>query len=302
MRSDHSTTRLPRLVGAARWLVSALLAALLLVPIGPHAATAAERPKTPILIGVEGGATTYGDEIRGSLLVRWELETVEPPVWSLLINVYDESGALIVTSTQEGSPLSVPLDSSGIHEAKGVSVLKPGMTYCVGIQARGARDSQDRSTISDESERQCVTIPGRQDLVISEIRGKEDIEWAATNQRNPVYIFMLRNDGGDATDREVEEIKTSGVVRIADEQLPILIEGWEDNGFTCERIGVSGGANAGLLCSGGTLKAGQQINPAILTRVTGRGFGAVHAVINVNRGRGDADPGDNRLTLNVQVS
>lgn len=297
-----SVHRWSRAVGVRSTLVGVLLAVLLLSPTRPHAAVAAERPNPPILIAVEGETEPLGNGAeRAVLRIRWEIEAQEPPVKALAINVYDESGSHVGNFTEQSSPPSVPLDLSGIHEIRGASGIKPGMRYCVSIEAR-IGDGTAPNAFSEPTERQCVTIPGRPNLVISEIRGKEDIEWAATNQRTPVYIFMLRNDGGDATDRVVVEIKTSGVVRIADEQLPILVQGWESNGFTCERIGVSGGANAGLLCNGGTLKAGQEINPAILTRVTGRGFGAVHVVINVSRGRGDSDPGDNSLTLNVQVS
>ncbi len=281
----------------ANRLVIILLAPLLLLASAPRGVDAQEPPPTPILVAVEPELTrdSNGDD-QVKLRIRWEV--VGERVNGLQLLVYDASGAYMFTAF-ESLPTGELLDVAGVHDLATAS-LKPNTRYCIGLKAWVGRDAS-KAVYSEESAHECVTVVGRPNLGVSEIRGKEDLDWATPNSRNPVYILMLRNDGGDATDRVVVEIKTSGVVTLAD-QLPILVQGWESQGFTCERTAVSGGANAGMLCTGGTLKHGQDFNPGILTRVTGRGFGHVHVVVNVTRGRGDSDFGDNSLTLNVQVS
>jgi hypothetical protein len=290
----RATIRLMRRRGGAQHLASLLLGATLLVAPGAPRASAAEAPSTPTFTSLEADSATS---------VKIEYATnKEELVDGVRFMLYDTAGELLLHSFVT-RPINGSFTPTGEYT---FTKLQPRTEYCVGLKAWVGTGDADTSLFSEESERQCVTTPAppqpRQNLAISEIRGKEEIDWAATNQRNPVYIFMLRNDGGDANERVVVEIQTSGVVTLANEQLPILVQGWESLGFTCERFNVSGGANAGLRCTGGTLKQGQEANPAVLTRVTGRGFGAVHVVTNVTRGQGDADPGDNSLTLNVHVS
>ncbi|MFN0074835.1 MAG: hypothetical protein ACKVVP_25445 [Chloroflexota bacterium] len=276
-----------------RRLFSLLLCVGMLLAAGAHGATAADEPDAPTLVSVEVESST-------ELQVKWD--DVGEAVLRLTIRIYGPGATDVPT-------IAIPLigmDGGFVPTSGEYSVrqLDPNTKYCVAPDAFvGA--TQSKGVFSEESARRCVSTPGlpaaAPDLVVREIRGKEDLDWDVVNQRNPVYILMLENDGVDATGTVVVEIQTSGVVTLAD-QIPILQQGWASQGFSCARMPASGGANASLLCTGGSLKEGQSFNPGVLTRVTGRGFGYVHVAINVTRGRGDSHPDDKRLTLAVQAT
>jgi hypothetical protein len=137
------------------------------------------------------------------------------------------------------------------------------------------------------------------DLAISNIKGREELEDAVG--KTFVYLIELRNDGAPANDNVVVDIATSGVLTLA-EQPQFVAQGWAADGFTCLSTPPTGGANAGLRCSGGSLKRGQSTNPAVMVRVTRAGYGYIHASIGVGSGPAErGDTKDNSLALPVRV-
>jgi hypothetical protein len=118
--------------------------------------------------------------------------------------------------------------------------------------------------------------------------------------QSPAYLVVIRNDGPDALKTVVVDITTSGVLTMA-EQAPVIRQGWEAAGFTCVSTPASGGANSGLHCTGGTLKQGEKINPAVAVRATRQGFGAIHVTVSVSGGTPERDTKDNSVALPVRI-
>lgn len=199
-------------------------------------------------------------------------------------------------------------------------VLKADTRYCFGMQAYAGTGPVETRAFSEESERRCLVMPTREDevaveaprpvptatprpsdLSIRNIRGKEDLDWAVVRNGGGSYLIEMANARTTATGNVVVDIQTSGVVTIG-EQIEIVQRGWAAAGFICAPRAVSGGANAGLRCTGGTLKAGQVANPAVIVKFTGRGIGTVHASIGLSSGAADYDQSDNGLALSVRVN
>lgn len=272
-----------------RWLRSMaamVLAVSMALAGGWRGATAADAPKPPALVSAEAQSAT---------VIKIKYASLDDGVDMVIVSAYPDGDGANYFKAWNNSGALMPKSGELVFDE-----ALPDTRYCISIQA--GRDGEQ----SNPTARRCVTTPAQiavtaPNLIITEIRGKEELDWDQTNQRSPVYILMLQNDGADANGTVVVEIQTSGVVTLTD-QLPILQQGWESLGFSCERTPASGGANASMLCTGGTLKQGEARDPAVLTRVTGRGFGYVHVAINVNRAPADSDPSDNRLTLGVQAT
>lgn len=123
------------------------------------------------------------------------------------------------------------------------------------------------------------------DVALQTIRGAE---FPPADQA-PAYLVMLRNAGNTDAAGVVVDISTSGVAVLGDHG-PVAA-GWNANGFDCA---VS--SPTAMRCTGGTVRKGQQINPAVIVRFTGPGFGAIHAQAG---GAGDTNPGNNGTALNV---
>jgi hypothetical protein len=137
------------------------------------------------------------------------------------------------------------------------------------------------------------------DLAISNIKGREELEGAVG--KTFVYLIEFRNDGAPANGNVEVDIATSGVLTLA-EQPQFVAQGWAADGFTCVSTPPTGGANAGLRCSGGSLNRGQSTNPAVMVRVNRAGYGYVHASIGVSSGPAErGDTKDNSLALPVRV-
>jgi len=133
---------------------------------------------------------------------------------------------------------------------------------------------------------------------VRNIRGREERTWDQVRTQPAAYLVEIGNSGADAVGTVVFDIQTSGVAKLAEQS---ALQGWQANGFTCATRPVSGEANAGLRCTGGSLKRGQSINPAIIVGFTGRGFVAIHASVSVRGGTPEEDTGDNGLALNVRI-
>jgi hypothetical protein len=182
--------------------------------------------------------------------------------------------------------------------------LEPETTYCVGLTTWVGTGEQATSVYSEESDRRCVTTaalaPLPMDLVLEEIRGREEREWSQVRGQAPAYLIALRNEGADADGTIVVDIQTSGVATIG-EQPAVVRQGWESADFTCGPTPVSGGANAGLRCTGGSLKAGQRTNPGVAVQFTRAGYGYIHVSVSLQGGQTDTDPDNNDITLPIRI-
>jgi hypothetical protein len=185
--------------------------------------------------------------------------------------------------------------------------ITPGVAYCATVQAIVRVDNFNddlyglEDPVTDESNAICMdpTSPQPPDLVLEKVGGPEETEWSAVAGKSPAYLVVFRNTGADATGTVVVDISTSGVATLAPDQAAVRA-GWAAAGFTCVSTPPTGGANAGLRCTGGSLKQGENTNPAILVRFTGRGYGHIHASVSV-RGGAETDTRDNAQTFNVRV-
>ncbi len=139
------------------------------------------------------------------------------------------------------------------------------------------------------------------DLAIEKIRGREEVEGGVG--KTMAYLVVFRNDGADANGTVVVDIATSGVLTLAEdpEVAQTVQKGWEASGFKCVTTQPSGGANASMRCSGGSLKRGQSANPAVIVRATRAGYGYIHASIGVSGGPPERDTSDQGLALPVRI-
>jgi hypothetical protein len=130
------------------------------------------------------------------------------------------------------------------------------------------------------------------DVALQDIKGRDD---PVANQP-AAYLIIVRNPGPiDASD-VVVDISTSGVATFGDQS--IVAAGWANSGFACSPQAPAGGETGHLHCTGGNLKKGADIDPAVIVAWTGPGFGAIHAQVS---GAGDTTPGNNGTAKPVQV-
>ena len=303
---SHACRRLGRLAVPT-------LAVVLLLGVGGRGASAEEdRPDPPNLYAVEVSrdkptALRFRGYVHIDNRVIRRFENLPPggrKEYGVRVNIYQGEELVRITNL---SGIDGDLDLTfGDERPDDDAPFLPSTQYCVGLVTFLGPGDNDNSLLSDESERLCATTlallnPPRPDLAVAAIRGREDLEWANVRGNTPAYLVVLNNNGeGDADGNVVVDIATSGVVTLA-EQLPVVRQGWEANGFTCVPTTPGGGANAGLRCSGGTLKEGQRINPAVMVRVTRPGYGAIHVQVGVASGPGDVDRQDNGFALLVRV-
>ena len=295
-----------RLLFLARATVKLAMAATIFLLWYPSSSTASEDPlQPPELSEVR---TRYPNVIE----VHWwnvSVKEQETPD-GIRVNIY-ETDDFAASQNFPGDAGRATLDVKDDT----YKIIKFDTYYCVGLQYFNGSGSNIE--YSPESNRLCastaaegsqpLSIVAPQEpppalLAIEGIRGREELEWARVANTTPAYLIGIKNSGNDATRTVLVEIATSGVVTLAD-QPPFVAQGWAADGFTCSRAPASGGANALLRCTGGTLKFGQSTSPAILIRPTGRGFGVIHASIDVSSGTPE-EPStrqDNALALSIRV-
>ena len=130
------------------------------------------------------------------------------------------------------------------------------------------------------------------DVALQNIRGKDD---PLANQQ-AAYLIIVDNPGPTDASGVVVDISTSGVATFGDQG--VVAPGWSASGFTCSPQSPAGGETGHLRCTGGNIKKGGSINPAVIVAFTRPGFGAVHAQVS---GAGDTTPGNNGTAKPVQV-
>ena len=273
---------------AVRWLVALVIGAALVV--GPGAAPAAAEPlPTPDLLSFQfDGQTAY---------VTFRDNTADEEWYYVALTEMDNDLGPIIYEVHD------PVIGSGhvVNWSFSDAQIRPDVAYCAYMYATPHRGSISGpfDTNASANSNQICHRPGapKPDLVIENIKGRE--EWKPTP--GIAYLVVFRNDGADADGTVVVDIATSGVARIAADQ-NIVRPGWESMGFTCEQRAGSGGANSVYHCSGGSLKHGQSVDPAIVVALTGPGFGAIHVSLSVSRGQAEADLTDNGLALNIHVT
>lgn len=201
---------------------------------------------------------------------------------------------------------SVP--GSGRKATQSVGEIPAGVPVCATVQAirrdQGVLADVFGSPIeyvpwveeSPQSNTVCTdpaTAPS--ELALQNIRGKAEQQWATVSGQAPAYLVGFGNTGADATGIVVD-ISTSGVATLGDQAA--VQAGWAANGFACASRPPSGGETAALRCTGGSLKKGEQANPAMIVRFTGPGVGTIHASIS---GPDDTSTSNNGTAFNVTV-
>jgi hypothetical protein len=277
-------------VGTPSRLVSALLATVVMLGIGVDGATAKEPPAPPVLERIISKSDT-------TLEVQWSgLNREKASVDGIVAQLYDYDGSHLETRDIP------PLVGTGVKKAD-LKDLQPLTKYCVALQSWQASDEEGVEPLYSElSERKCASTQASPapDLSLRNIRGREEREWKQVQNQAPAYLVEVRNSGGDAVGTVVVDISTSGVATLA-EQPVVVRQGWEANGFTCKVRPASGGETAGLRCTGGTLKEGQTITPAVAVRFTRAGYGYIHASVSVSGGEPEEETSNNGLALPVRI-
>ncbi len=288
--------------------ITALAAGCLMLSTALRAAAAEMQPQPPIMHELIALSPS-------SFYVRWSDQWGEGPADGLRATVYhNERLVLAVDLGNQPASGSAEIDDPN-------AILQPSTHYCVGLRAYLGSGASDSSTFSDESNRFCTTTPAAAsvtaiprvpiptevttpaappDLALEAIRGREEREWSEVNETTPTYLIALRNDGADALGTVVVEIATSGVLTLAD-VTQAARDDWAADGFTCTSTTPSGRANAGLRCTGGTLRSGQSTSPAIVVRPSRPGFGYIQASIGIRSGPADMDTSDNSQMLAVRI-
>lgn len=131
------------------------------------------------------------------------------------------------------------------------------------------------------------------DVALQNIRGKQD---PVSGQSLAYLILLDNNSSNDATDLTVD-LATSGVARFGDQG--IVAPGWVNLGFNCAPRPPAGGESSAITCTGGTLKAKDHTDPAVIVNFPDPGFGTIHAQVS---GGGDTTPGNNGTALTLQVA
>ncbi len=135
------------------------------------------------------------------------------------------------------------------------------------------------------------TTAGQADVALQNIRGKQD---PLAPQTYAYLILVDNNSANEATDVTVD-LSTSGVATFGDQSL--VAAGWSANGFSCAPRPPAGGESSAISCTGGTVKAKDHIDPAVMVTFNSAGFGTIHAQVS---GGGDTTPGNNGTALTLQ--
>lgn len=129
------------------------------------------------------------------------------------------------------------------------------------------------------------------DLALQNIRGKQD---PLAPQTYAYLILLDNNSANDAKDVTVD-LATSGVATFGDQGL--VAPGWAAGGFNCAPRPPAGGESSAIRCTGGTVKAKDHTDPAVMVTFNSAGFGTIHAQVS---GGGDTTPGNNGTALTLQ--
>lgn len=131
------------------------------------------------------------------------------------------------------------------------------------------------------------------DLALQNIRGKPDPVQGSSS----AYLVMIENRGGGEAKRVTVDLTTSGMAKLADQSA--VAGGWQASGFNCAPRPPAGGESSAVTCTGGIIKSGGNVNPAVMVDFPDKGIGAIHAQVS---GAGDTTPGNSGTALNVQVA
>ncbi len=130
------------------------------------------------------------------------------------------------------------------------------------------------------------------DVALQNIRGKQDPLAPETY----AYLILVDNNSANEAKDVTVDLATSGVATFAADQ-SLVAAGWPANGFNCAPRPPAGGESSAMTCTGGTVKAKDHIDPAVMVTFNSAGFGTIHAQVS---GGGDTTPGNNGTALTLQ--
>jgi hypothetical protein len=296
------------LLRALRWRAGLLLAIGLMLGGGAPGAAAADPPAPPTLQWVRvdpPAAVVYQFNLNG-----------DAPVNGVRLNVY-QNNRFVHAFQQQLSPA----DRDGkVTNPQNRSLFKSNTRYCVGLLAYVGTGNNSSSTFSEESERQCFTIPPYADEVgpapkpASEGAPKPAPAPEAPPPPTKPDLTVTRLTGptevfdGVAVEYEVA-IWNDGTPAQGTAQVAILAEGplesigvleVTNNGFVCEAR-TSGFTCVGSL--GGVDDAVQTRGAAFRVQVRGNGSGEalVRGSINHDRSLDEMSTDNNIKQLIVTV-
>ncbi|RDH77274.1 hypothetical protein DVS77_17855 [Mycolicibacterium moriokaense] len=129
------------------------------------------------------------------------------------------------------------------------------------------------------------------DLALQNIRGKQD----PLAPQTYAYLILVDNNSANEAKDVTVDLATSGVATFGDQGL--VAAGWSANGFNCAPRPPVGGESSAISCTGGTVKAKDHIDPAVMVTFNSAGIGTIHAQVS---GGGDTTPGNNGTALTLQ--
>lgn len=135
------------------------------------------------------------------------------------------------------------------------------------------------------------TTASQADVALQNIRGKQDPLAPETY----AYLILVDNNSANEAKDVTVDLATSGVATFGDQSL--VAAGWPANGFSCAPRPPAGGESSAIRCTGGTVKAKDHIDPAVMVTFNSAGFGTIHAQVS---GGGDTTPGNNGTALTLQ--
>ena len=130
------------------------------------------------------------------------------------------------------------------------------------------------------------------DLALQNIRGKQD----PLAPQTYAYLILVDNNSANEAKDVTVDLATSGVATFAADQ-SLVAPGWAAGGYSCAPRPPVGGESSAMTCRGGTLKAKDHTDPAVLVTFNSAGFGTIHAQVS---GGGDTTPGNNGTALTLQ--
>jgi hypothetical protein len=136
------------------------------------------------------------------------------------------------------------------------------------------------------------TTASQADVALQNIRGKQD----PLAPQTYAYLILVDNNSANEAKDVTVDLSTSGVATFAADQ-SLVAAGWPANGFNCAPRPPTGGESSAIKCTGGTVKAKDHIDPAVMVTFNSAGFGTIHAQVS---GGGDATPGNNGTALTLQ--
>lgn len=270
---------------------------------------------TALALGISSGANADG-EVGAPQLQSLRLEAPDAYItfkdnsaiethFSVTLRERDNPDRVVISADV------LPAPGEGRVVTRSVRGIAPGVPLCATVRAMvwgenifNPRDNPPARPIEAESAPSnsiCIDPNVRPpDLALEKIGGQEERDWVVVARQAPAYLVIFRNDGADATGTVTVDIATSGVATLG-EQIAVVRQGWEAAGFACSTRQPAGAETAALRCTGGSLKQGERINPAVIVRFTGQGYGYIHAAVSVNGDPVEADTSDNLTVLGIRI-